>query len=110
MIRPDNNSTTFTTDLRVTTTTTSSIKHSNSAQLIQVDTSLRLKRRAIFIIMGDFKCRPLVTETLQMLITDESWNPIYDSPAVLRILRSNTNTACIHNQGGTIRRVSQHGE
>jgi hypothetical protein len=83
MIRPDNNSTTFTTNLPLTTTSVSGIKHSHSTQLVQNDTSLRLERRAIFIIMRHFECRPLVTKTLQMLITDESRNPINDSPVIL---------------------------
>jgi hypothetical protein len=110
MIRSDNRGTTFTTNLRVTTATASGIKHAHSQQLIQSDTSLRLERRAIFIIMRHFERRPLVTKTLQMLITDESRNPINNSPAILRILRSEPNAVLIQTQRRTICRVSQHGE
>ena len=66
----------FPRDFAVTSTAASGVQNSQATQFTQRDTCLRLKRRAVLVIMSDLVLVPLQSETRQMLLLDEPRNPV----------------------------------
>ena len=70
----------------VSSATAAGVQNTTALQVGQLETSFRLKRRTVFVVMRDFVLVPLQTKAGEVLRRDESWNAVVDREGRCAIL------------------------